>query len=76
LLRDAPDKLWRRIGCIAYEAVGFACLDAVGLATVALAGKQVRASFGGEWAVASFIVAVSDEAPVSDRDCYRPGFHS
>jgi replication-associated recombination protein RarA len=24
LLRDAPDKLWRRIGCIAYENIGVA----------------------------------------------------
>ena len=30
LLRDAPDKLWRRIGCIAYEDIGVAILDAVG----------------------------------------------
>ena len=41
LLRDAPDKLWRRIGCIAYEDVGVASLEAVGLATVALAGKAI-----------------------------------
>jgi replication-associated recombination protein RarA len=27
LLRDAPDKLWRRLGCIAYEDVGLAALD-------------------------------------------------
>jgi replication-associated recombination protein RarA len=32
LLRDAPDKLWRRIGCIAYEDIGVASLEAVGLA--------------------------------------------
>jgi hypothetical protein len=57
LLRDAPEKLWRRIGCIAFEDVGVACLDAVGLATVALAGKQVRAALGGDWAVASCIVS-------------------
>ena len=56
LLRDAPDKLWRRIGCIAYEDVGVASLEAVGLATVALGGKQVHAALGGEWAVASCIV--------------------
>jgi replication-associated recombination protein RarA len=56
LLRDAPDKLWRRIGVIAFEDVGVANLDAVGLATVALAGKQVRATLGGEWAVTSCIV--------------------
>ena len=53
LLRDAPEKLWRRIGCVAYEDVGVASLDSVGLTTVALGGKQVRAALGGEWAVAS-----------------------
>jgi hypothetical protein len=57
LLRDAPEKLWRRIGCIAFEDVGVACLDAVGLATVASAGKQVRAGLGGEWAVTSHVVS-------------------
>ncbi len=57
LLRDAPEKLWRRIGCVAFEDVGVASLDAVGLATVALGGKQVRAALGGEWAVASCIVS-------------------
>ena len=57
LLRDSPDRLWRRIGCVAYEDVGVASLDAVGLATVALAGKQVRAALGGEWAVASCVVS-------------------
>jgi hypothetical protein len=30
LLRDAPEKLWTRIGCVAYEDVGVACLDTVG----------------------------------------------
>jgi hypothetical protein len=39
LLRDAPDKLWRRVGCIAYEDVGLAGLDAVGIATVSIGGK-------------------------------------
>jgi hypothetical protein len=57
LLRDAPDKLWRRLGCIAYEDVGLAALDTVGIATVSLGGKQVRAALGGEWAVASCVVA-------------------
>jgi hypothetical protein len=56
LMRDAPEKLWRRIGCIAYEDVGLATLEAVGLATAALGGKQVRAALGGEWAVASCVV--------------------
>ena len=57
LLRDAPEKLWRRIGCVAFEDIGVASLDVVGLATAALAGKQVRAGLGGEWAVASCIVS-------------------
>jgi hypothetical protein len=63
LLRDAPDKLWRRIGCIAYEDVGLAALDALGIATVSLSGKQARAILGGEWAVASCVVAELSRAP-------------
>jgi hypothetical protein len=63
LLRDAPDKLWRRIGCIAYEDVGMASLEAVGLATVALGGKQVHAALGGEWAVASCVVNELSRVP-------------
>ena len=57
LLKVAPDKLWRRIGCIACEDIGVASLEAVGLATAALVGKQARAALGGEWAVASCIVS-------------------
>jgi hypothetical protein len=57
LLRDAPERLWRRLGCIACEDVGLADLDAVGIATAALAGKRVRADLGGEWPVASCIVS-------------------
>jgi replication-associated recombination protein RarA len=56
LLRDAPDKLWRRVGCIAYEDVGLASLDTVGIATVSLGGKQAREALGGEWEVASCVV--------------------
>ena len=63
LLRDAPDKLWRRIGCIAYEDVGVASLEAVGLATVALTGKRHRSALGGEWAVASCLIAELGRAP-------------
>ena len=63
LLRDAPEKLWRRIGCIAYEDIGVASLDAVGLATVALAGKRHRSALGGEWAIASYLVAEMCRAP-------------
>jgi hypothetical protein len=63
LLRDAPDKLWRWIGCIAYEDVGLASLDTVGIATVSLGGKQARAALGGEWPVASCVVAKLSRAP-------------
>src|SRR5580698_9288306 len=37
LLRDSPERLWRRLGCIAYEDVGIGSFDAVALATAALA---------------------------------------
>jgi hypothetical protein len=63
LLRDAPDKLWRRVGCTAYEDIGMASLETVGLATVALAGKRHRFALGGEWAVASCVVAEMCRAP-------------
>jgi hypothetical protein len=63
LLRDAPDKLWRRVGCVAFEDVGLAAFAAVGLATVSLGGKQARAALGGEWAVASCVVAELSRAP-------------
>jgi hypothetical protein len=63
LPRDAPDKLWRRVGCIAYEDIGMASLETVGLATAALAGKQARAALGGEWAVASCVVSELSRAP-------------
>src|SRR5829696_8478838 len=57
LLQDAPDRLWRRLGCIAFEDVGVADLNVVFLTTAALAGKTFRARLGGEWAVAAFLVS-------------------
>jgi hypothetical protein len=63
LLRDAPEKLWRGIGCIAYEDIGVASLETLELATVALAGKRQRSALGGEWAVASCVVAELSRAP-------------
>ena len=50
LLRDAPEKLWRRIGCIAYEDIGVASLETLGLATVALAGRQLGKRLGRQGA--------------------------
>jgi hypothetical protein len=49
--------------CIAYEDLGLAAFDAVGIATVSLGGKQARAALGGEWAVASCVVAEMCRAP-------------
>ena len=40
-----------------------ASLEAVGLATVALAGKRHRSALGGEWAVASCIISELSRAP-------------
>lgn len=63
LLIDAPERLWRRIGGIAFEDVGLADINAVGLVTAALGGKRIRARLGGEWSTASFLVAELARAP-------------
>ena len=56
LMRDAPDRLWRRLGGIAYEDVGLGCLQTVGMTAAALTGKRFRRSAGGDWAVASVVI--------------------
>ncbi|SPP92000.1 hypothetical protein [Bradyrhizobium vignae] len=56
LLEQSPERLWRRLACIAFEDVGLGDLELVTLATAAMAGKRVRALLGGEWAVASYLV--------------------
>src|ERR1700694_5605996 len=56
LLLIAPNRLWRRCGAAAFEEIGVADLQTVSLVTAALAGKRYRATVGGEWKVASFIV--------------------
>jgi hypothetical protein len=63
LLRDTPDRLWRRLGCIAAEDIGLGDLDAVGIATAALAGVRKRADLGGAWPVACAVVAALANAP-------------
>ena len=57
LLQNAPDRLWRRIGLIAFEDVGLGCLSTVGLTVAALQGKRFRQAVGGDWSVASLIIA-------------------
>jgi hypothetical protein len=63
LLLIAPDRLWRRCGAAAFEEIGVADLQTVSLVTAALAGKRYRATIGGEWKVASFIVDRMVRAP-------------
>jgi hypothetical protein len=63
LLSTSPERLWRRCGCIAFEDIGVADLDTVAVVTAALAGKRFRASLGGEWTVASYIVSRMVHAP-------------
>ena len=65
LLRDASERLWRRLGGIAFEDVGLGCLPVVGLTCVALQSKRLRADLGGDWAVASLVVQALCEAPKS-----------
>lgn len=38
-----PDRLWRRLGGIAFEDIGLGDPCAVGLVSAALAGKRIRA---------------------------------
>src|SRR3569832_2261006 len=57
LLQQSPERLWRRIACIAFEDVGLGDLDLVAQVTTAMAGKRARALLGGEWAVASYLVS-------------------
>lgn len=63
LLRDAPDRLWRRCGGIAYEDVGLADVHAVTIVTAAISGKRFRAQIGSEWSVGSFVVSMMARAP-------------
>jgi hypothetical protein len=63
LLLIAPDRLWRRCGAAAFEEIGVADLQTVSLVTAALAGKRYRATLGGEWKAASFVVDLMAKAP-------------
>ncbi len=56
LLIENPDKLWRRLACIAAEDVGLADICAVGGMVGMMSGKRMRAALGGEWPVASWLV--------------------
>lgn len=62
LLEVSPERLWRRLCCIAFEDVGVGDLDTVALVTAALSGKRYRARIGSEWQVASFLISRMVEA--------------
>ena len=57
LLDRAPDRVWRRVGCIAYEDLGHGSIDVVSFVTAALQGKRFRSNLGSEWQVLSFLIA-------------------
>lgn len=63
LLRLAPDKLWRRLGAVAFEDVGVASFETVFNVSAALAGKRLRSEWGGEWRTAAALVRHLSEAP-------------
>lgn len=63
LLRDSPERLWRRLGLIAFEDIGVADPEVPYLATAAVTGKQYRKELGGEWAVANFLTSRLALAP-------------
>jgi hypothetical protein len=63
LLRVAPEKLWRRLGAIAFEDVGVASFDVLFCVACALGGKRLRSQWGGEWRTASALVQLLCKAP-------------
>lgn len=63
LLDHDPDRLWRRSGLIAFEDVGLGSASSIPVVLAGLAGKRVRSQLGGEWAVASTVVARMARAP-------------
>lgn len=56
LLRDAPDRLWKRLTVASFEDAGLGSIDLIAPVLIATSGKGVRRAFDGEWPVASAIV--------------------
>lgn len=56
LLKNSPDRLWRRLGITAVEDIGVGDFDTVSLVMAGLTGKVWRKGVGGDWAVASYLV--------------------
>ena len=56
LLRNDPDKLWRRLAVAVFEDIGLGSLDLIAPVMTATSSKGVRKAFGGDWIVASALV--------------------
>ena len=56
LLRDSPDRLWRRLCVTAFEDIGVADFDTVSLVMAGLTGKHWRSKNGGDWPIASYLI--------------------
>lgn len=63
LMQYAPEKLWRRLGGIAFEDIGIADIEAISLTVAGLSGRRWRAEIGGEWVVAQHLVKRLARAP-------------
>src|SRR5437764_9080915 len=46
LLRESPERFWRRAGVIVFEDIGIADLECVSMVTACLAGKKFREKLG------------------------------
>lgn len=67
LLRDAPDRLWKRLAVAVFEDVGLGCLHLIAPVLIGTSAKGIRQKCGGDWIVASAIV----ERMAAARKC-RP----
>lgn len=65
LLRDAPDRLWKRLAIAVFEDIGLGSLDLITPVLIATSAKGVRKAFGGDWQVVSALV----ERMVAARKC-------
>lgn len=56
LLRDAPDRLWKRLAVAVFEDIGLGSLDVIAPVMIATSSKSIRQKFGGDWIVASALI--------------------
>jgi hypothetical protein len=56
LLRDDPDKLWKRLSVAVFEDIGLGSLDLIAPVLIGTSAKGIRQKFGGDWLVASALV--------------------